>query len=91
MASRYHPRGGGARRRIAANDEVRFASYPLGGNGQGGGKQILGLVALIAVAAFATFITRSAAPDCSARPSNSGCSRRTRDFLNVQMPPVMQP
>jgi hypothetical protein len=37
--------------RIAANDNVRFISKPLGG-GQGG-KQILGLVALVAVSAFA--------------------------------------
>jgi hypothetical protein len=44
-------RKGWARRRIAANDDVRFVSDPLGGNGQGGGKQILGLVALFAVAA----------------------------------------
>jgi hypothetical protein len=39
-------------RRIAANDAVRFTSYPLGG-GSSGGKQVAGLVALIAVAAFA--------------------------------------
>ncbi|OKO83380.1 hypothetical protein AC629_22835 [Bradyrhizobium sp. NAS80.1] len=44
-----------SRRRIAANDNVRFVSYPLGGNG--GAKRIIGLVALIAVAAFATFVT----------------------------------
>src|SRR5262245_60025163 len=39
------------RRRIGARAEVRFVSYPLGGNG--GAKQILGLVSLIAVSAFA--------------------------------------
>jgi hypothetical protein len=38
--------------RIAANDNVRFTSFPLGG-GSSGGKQVAGLVALIAVAAFA--------------------------------------
>lgn len=38
--------------RISANDNVRFVSYPLGGQG-GGSKQIIGLVALIAVSAFA--------------------------------------
>ena len=38
--------------RIAANDNVRFISYPLGGGGNTG-KQILGLVALVAVSAFA--------------------------------------
>lgn len=38
--------------RIAANDNVRFVSYPLGGQG-GGAKQVIGLVALIAVSAFA--------------------------------------
>lgn len=36
--------------RIAANDNVRFISKPLGGRN---GKQILGLVALVAVSAFA--------------------------------------
>jgi hypothetical protein len=45
------------RRRIRATDELRFVSHPLGGNGNGGAKQIVGLVALIAVAAFATFVT----------------------------------
>jgi hypothetical protein len=40
------------RRRIAANDNVRFVSVPLGGQG-GGAKQVLGLVALVAVSAFA--------------------------------------
>jgi predicted phage tail protein len=40
------------KRRIAANDNVRFVSYPLGG-GNTGVKQIVGLVALIAVSAFA--------------------------------------
>ncbi|MGR4929050.1 hypothetical protein ACIPUD_19975 [Bradyrhizobium sp. CAR08] len=39
------------RRRIRVSDSVRFVSYPLGGNG--GAKQVIGLVALIAVAAFA--------------------------------------
>lgn len=38
--------------RIAANDNARFTSFPLGG-GSSGGKQIAGLVALVAVAAFA--------------------------------------
>lgn len=38
--------------RITAGDVVRFASYPLGGQG-GGAKQVIGLVALIAVSAFA--------------------------------------
>ncbi|UQD96135.1 hypothetical protein [Bradyrhizobium japonicum] len=42
-----------SRRRIAANDNVRFVSYPLGSGGGGTAKQIVGLVALIAVAAFA--------------------------------------
>jgi hypothetical protein len=52
-----------ARRRFAANDDVRFVSYPLGGNGQGGAKQITGLVALIAVSAFAFgFWTRYSDP-----------------------------
>ncbi len=41
------------RRRIAANDNVRFMSYPLGGGGQNTTKQVIGLVALIAVSAFA--------------------------------------
>src|SRR5215510_10007301 len=41
------------RRRIGARAEVRFVSYPLGGGGNGGAKQILGLVSLIAVSAFA--------------------------------------
>ena len=41
------------RRRIGANDNVRFVSYPLGGAGGGGAKQIIGLVALVAVSAFA--------------------------------------
>src|SRR6516162_6987887 len=39
------------RRRIGARAEVCFVSYPLGGNG--GAKQILGLVSFIAVSAFA--------------------------------------
>src|SRR5215475_5423630 len=39
------------RRRIGVRADVRFVSYPLGGNG--GAKQILGLVSLIAVSAFA--------------------------------------
>lgn len=39
------------RRRIGARDVVRFVSYPLGG--KGGVKQVIGLVALVAVAAFA--------------------------------------
>src|SRR3954463_8994388 len=39
-------RPGWLRRRIGAKDNVRFVSYPLGGNG--GAKQIIGLVALVA-------------------------------------------
>lgn len=42
-----------SRRRIAANDNVRFVSYPLGGAGGNTTKQIVGLVALVAIAAFA--------------------------------------
>lgn len=38
--------------RIAANDNVRFVSYPLGGQGNSA-KQVIGLVALVAVSAFA--------------------------------------
>ena len=38
------------RRRIGMRAEVRFVSYPLGGNG--GAKQVVQLVALIAVSAF---------------------------------------
>jgi hypothetical protein len=44
------------RRRIASSDQVAFLSRPLGGGGGGGGgntKAVLGIVALIAVAAFA--------------------------------------
>jgi hypothetical protein len=41
------------RRRIAANDNARFVSYPLGGGGSSTTKQVVGLVALVAVAAFA--------------------------------------
>ncbi|MFT4116585.1 hypothetical protein [Bradyrhizobium sp.] len=41
------------RRRIAANDNVRFVSYPLGGGGGSTAKQVVGLVALVAVTAFA--------------------------------------
>lgn len=41
------------RHKIALNDNIRFVSRPLGGQRGGGGKQILGLVALVAVAAFA--------------------------------------
>jgi len=41
-----------ARKKIGANDNLQFVSYPLGGRGSTG-KQILGLVALVAVAAFA--------------------------------------
>lgn len=43
-----------SRRRIKTDDNVRFVSYPMGG--QGGGnttKQVIGLVALVAVSAFA--------------------------------------
>jgi hypothetical protein len=39
------------RRRIGVRADVRFVSYPLGGNG--GAKQVVQLVALIAVSAFA--------------------------------------
>ncbi|SFM00729.1 Putative phage tail protein [Bradyrhizobium sp. NFR13] len=39
-------------KRIAANDNVRFVSYPLGGQGSSA-KQVIGLVALVAVSAFA--------------------------------------
>jgi hypothetical protein len=46
-------RGDWRRRRIGARADVRFVSYPLGGGGNGGAKQILGLVSLIAVSAFA--------------------------------------
>ncbi|MDA9400913.1 hypothetical protein XH79_19520 [Bradyrhizobium sp. CCBAU 45389] len=42
-----------SRRRIVANDNVHFVSYPLGGAGGNTTKQVIGLVALIAVAAFA--------------------------------------
>lgn len=45
-------RGQWRRTRIVANDNVCFVSYPRGGGGQQG-KQVLGLVALVAVAAFA--------------------------------------
>ncbi|WP_439360712.1 hypothetical protein [Bradyrhizobium sp. DASA03007] len=41
-----------SRRRIAANDNVRFVSYPLGG-GNNTAEQIIALTALIAVSAFA--------------------------------------
>ena len=41
------------RRRITAADAVRFVSYPLGGGDGGGAKQIIGLLALVAVSAFA--------------------------------------
>ncbi|MGY3689935.1 hypothetical protein ACVIGA_000015 [Bradyrhizobium sp. USDA 3240] len=41
-------------RRIGSTDAVRFMSYPLGGNGGGNAvKQVIGLVALVAVSAFA--------------------------------------
>ncbi|MEY9262052.1 hypothetical protein AB7M45_007801 [Bradyrhizobium elkanii] len=42
------------RRRIGASDQVRFMSFPRGG-GQGGNavKQVIGIVALVAVSAFA--------------------------------------
>jgi hypothetical protein len=43
------------RRRIGARAEVRFVSYPLGGGGGGGAKQVIGLVALVAVSAFAVW------------------------------------
>lgn len=38
--------------RISASDSVRFVSFPLGGRGSGV-KQVIGLVALVAVSAFA--------------------------------------
>jgi len=41
------------RRRIGARAEVRFVSYPLGGAGGGSAKQVAGLIALVAVSAFA--------------------------------------
>ncbi|WP_456705852.1 host specificity factor TipJ family phage tail protein [Bradyrhizobium sp. USDA 4452] len=41
------------RRRIRAADVVRFTSYPLGGGNGGGAKQVIGLIALVAVSAFA--------------------------------------
>jgi hypothetical protein len=41
------------RRRLAACAEVRFVSYPLGGGAGGSAKQVAGLVALVAVSAFA--------------------------------------
>ncbi|WP_454629518.1 host specificity factor TipJ family phage tail protein [Bradyrhizobium cenepequi] len=44
------------RRRIAASDAVRFVSHPLGGSGGDTGKQVLGLVALVAVSAFALWV-----------------------------------
>ncbi len=46
--------------RIAANDNVRFISYPMGG-GKGGAKQVIGLVALVALAAFAGPLAGAAA------------------------------
>jgi hypothetical protein len=39
--------------RIAATDNVKFVSFPMGGGSGGGAKQVIGLVALIAVSAFA--------------------------------------
>ncbi len=45
--------------KIAANDNVRFVSYPLGGQGSTG-KQIIGLVALVAVAALSAGIAGGA-------------------------------
>ncbi|MFT4115602.1 hypothetical protein [Bradyrhizobium sp.] len=51
-----------ARRRIAANDNVRFVSYPMGGGGSNGAKEVVvGLVALVAVAAFAAAVSGGAA------------------------------
>lgn len=47
------------RTKIAANDNVRFVSFPRGGGKQG--KQVLGLVALVAVAAFAAWAGPAAA------------------------------
>jgi hypothetical protein len=43
------------KRRIRLGEQLRFTSFPLGGGGGGGGtaKQIIGLVALVAISAFA--------------------------------------
>ncbi|WP_166295338.1 host specificity factor TipJ family phage tail protein [Bradyrhizobium sp. 2S1] len=41
------------RRRIGSADVVRFISRPLGSGGGGGAKQVIGLLALVAVSAFA--------------------------------------
>src|SRR5262245_46820045 len=41
------------RRRIRATDRVEFWSRPWGGSGSGSGKTIIGIVALVALAAFA--------------------------------------
>jgi hypothetical protein len=41
-------------RQLAATDSARFVSFPMGGGDANGTKQVIGLVALIAVAAFAT-------------------------------------
>lgn len=49
------------RRRIGTKDSVRFVSYPLGGGGGNSAKQVIGLVALVAVAAFAAAVTGGAA------------------------------
>lgn len=42
--------------RIASDDVVRFVSFPMGGSGSSGTKQVAGLVALIAVSAFASLV-----------------------------------
>lgn len=44
------------RRRIKSDDRVEFWSRPWGGAQGGSGKQIIGIVALIALAAFAPYI-----------------------------------
>ena len=44
------------RRRIKASDDVVFLSRPLGGGDSGTGKQVLGLVALIAASALALWV-----------------------------------
>jgi hypothetical protein len=48
------------KRRIRLGEQLRFTSFPLGGGG-GNTKQVIGLVALVAVAAFASVVTGGAA------------------------------
>lgn len=55
------------RRRIGAKDFVRFVSYPLGGGGGNTAKQVIGLVALVAVAAFASPLGGAIASSCRSR------------------------